>query len=114
MIKEIWVTTKVVGFHQWPDAPDEVSFLQNRHRHEFHFKAGFIVQDSNRELEFFLKQRDLSRALTNLYTFQGLGFKFGSRSCEMIAEELLEELDAAYVECSEDGENGAVVYKEVK
>jgi len=38
MTNYIWITTQKAMFHKYPDAPDEVSFLRNEHRHMFHFK----------------------------------------------------------------------------
>ncbi len=111
MRKSIWITTQFIGFHRWPDAPKEVSFLAAPHRHVFKVKASFSVSHSNRQLEFFTVQmavnaiifRDLLPALQT----------DPSKSCEMMAEFLMERLRQEFVclsvEVSEDGENGAVV-----
>ena len=37
------VKTEFEGFHSWEDAPDEVSFLRNLHRHIFHVTAKWKV-----------------------------------------------------------------------
>ena len=31
----LWVTTQLEGFHKWEQAPDEVAYLRERHRHMF-------------------------------------------------------------------------------
>ena len=113
MTKKIWVTTSFVGWHCWPKAPASVAFLRNNHRHVFHVKATFIVQDSDRELEFFTVKDHLEstiRGVSNLMD-QDSG---STSSCESIAEVILHLLKkggfSVYsVEVSEDGENGAIV-----
>lgn len=107
----IWVTTKVPGFHSWPGAPPSVAFLRELHRHMFHIKVYFVVEGSDRELEFFIQQNQLNDCINDLYPWQNLGYMFGNFSCEMIAKDLLGALPGvAAVEVSEDGENGAIVY----
>jgi hypothetical protein len=38
-MSRIQVRTSFVGVHQWKDAPDEVAFLRNLHRHVFKVSA---------------------------------------------------------------------------
>lgn len=109
---QIWVTDQFEGFHRWKDAPPEVSFLRFWHRHMFKVKVGVNVTHNNRQVEFFILKRALSQILVSKLD----GEKFES-SCEQIAWSicnLLEALgyDVAYVDVSEDGENGATVYPE--
>jgi len=101
----IIVTTDKVGFHKYDNAPDNVKFLRDLHRHKFHIKLGIEVKHDNRELEFFTVLyalesyiRDINEVgscemfATNIYNF----FKdFYSRNC--------------WVEVWEDKENGARV-----
>ena len=111
MRKYIWVTTQVPGFHSWPGAPDRVAFLRELHRHQFHIKVYFRVEDDDRELEFFIQQEALTDCLNDLYEYQDMGYFFGNFSCEMIANDLLGALPGATaVQVSEDNENGAIVY----
>lgn len=105
----IEVRTRFEGFHRWHDAPDEVDFLRNRHRHEFHVRARILVGHDDRELEFILVKRYLTKII------ESWGRELGSFSCEMMASTLANSILAHYglrdleVEVSEDGENGAVV-----
>jgi hypothetical protein len=50
--KMIWVTFQRAGIHRYPDAPDDVGYLANNHRHQFKFKVSIEVFHMNRELEF--------------------------------------------------------------
>ena len=103
----IYVTFDIEGIHAWKDAPEEVAFLRNDHRHLFKYKVHIEVKHNDRDIEFFLFQREMLEACA---THPPYG------SCEMRAEQLLEYLQNNYpgrnvsVEVSEDGENGAIVY----
>lgn len=103
----VWVTHLFEGFHSWPDAPDDVSFLRNNHRHVFDVKLGVEVSHSDRDVEFFQLQRKVAAYVDT--NFKG---EMGHLSCEMIAKKLLVKFDACFVEVSEDGENGAIVEKD--
>lgn len=100
--KYVWITTSFEGFHYWKDAPEEVAYLRNPHRHIFHIKLGKSVKESDREIEFITLKSDVNEYLTYQYADSLLSF-----SCEMVAENLLHKFDASFVEVSEDGENGA-------
>ena len=119
------VRLRRVGFHHWPDAPSEVDYLREVHRHEFHFQVEAKAGHANRAVEFHLLKRATEAALTALYGArhyavlpQGMTEAAGEmplqdRSCEQIAAELLEMLIVKWpvtaVEVWEDGENGARV-----
>lgn len=113
MRKEIFTTFDMPGIHHWPNAPDHLHFIRTPHRHDFHFQVGFAVDDSDRELEFFEVQSRCAGQMMNIYDYNEMVIDFGSDSCEMIAEKLLALLpeQAIYVEVSEDGENGARVWR---
>jgi hypothetical protein len=99
------------GFHNYPDAPTEVKFLRDSHRHTFIFKLGFEVSHNNREKEIFLMRDEVRFMLTEFY---GSPCQFGAMSCEMIAEELIqhfEEDGVAWVEVWEENTGGARVEK---
>jgi hypothetical protein len=109
--RRIWVTWALPGFHRYPDAPDEVAFLRNEHRHMFQFKVTLYVAHDDRELEFFMVQR---RCVEFCKDKMGLDHQ----SCEMMAEKVLRFVEETYctqrnrfveVEVSEDGECGAIV-----
>lgn len=107
MTKEVIVSLRVEGFHRWPLAIEEVAFLRLRHRHEFHLRIGLFVDGSDREVEFFMTKR---RIEDFLYTEFGRPCEFGTMSCEMIAETILDKFKGvAWAEVFEDGENGARV-----
>lgn len=101
----VWITTRFTGFHRWLAAPPEVDFLQDWHRHLFWVKVAVPVTHADREVEFFILKREVDAYLDQHYA----GKRF-EESCEMIAQRLLDRFSAAFVEVSEDGENGAIVF----
>jgi len=113
--KYIEVKYETPGFHNWPNAPQDVNFLSSRHRHNFIFKVKIEVSHNDRDYEFFLVQEKISRYLNIHYSNGGLGLEFEDKSCEMIAEELFMYLydngnaDIKSVSVSEDGENTGIV-----
>ena len=109
MKKFIIVTTEKVGFHKYNDAPDNVAFLRDIHRHKFYIKMGLEVRHTNRELEFFTVLNEL-----NYFLNQGEDKPMMINSCEMLATQIKEWADKEYqrncwVEVWEDNENGARV-----
>ncbi|MEM5877544.1 MAG: hypothetical protein QXF12_01565 [Candidatus Aenigmatarchaeota archaeon] len=117
--KYIYVQFQKEGIHCFPEAAydhryatgdwDDVSFLANEHFHYFYFKVKIEVFENNREIEFIQFRRWLER----LYNQGTLSLK--NKSCEMIAEDLLEYLKCEFpnrditVEVYEDNINGAIV-----
>jgi len=107
MTNYIWITTEKIGFHNWPEAPEEVEFLQHKHRHKFMFKVAIEVGHNDRDIEFFLFKRFVDGVLVEI--FEELEER---ASCEMIAHDLWEEITIAYpnrhikISVSEDGEVG--------
>lgn len=97
------VKTQFVGYHYWKDAPGEVEFLRNSHRHVFHVICYIPVVGLDREKEFFMVR---SKVDSFLRKYEGREFQ---SSCEMIAEDILNNFpDMESVEVTEDGENGAI------
>lgn len=100
----IIVTWEFEGFHAFPNAPIDVAFLRNEHRHLFKCRAEIEVTHLDRELEFIQVKRFLS---TIGQPCQG--------SCEMMAKSFYEVISEAYgdrrvrVEVWEDGENAGGV-----
>lgn len=108
----IIVTFRVEGFHQWKDAKkysDEVEFLSNQHRHVFHFKMWKSVEEDDREIEIILFKR---KAIKTIKDEWGIPAQFGNLSCEQIGKILVEKLELDSCEVLEDGENGALVWRE--
>lgn len=111
--KSIFCNFQFEWFHRWKDAPEEVKFLRDLHRHMFHVRVEVPVTHSDRQIEFILFKRDLMGQIENMK--EDLSTR---SSCEMIAEwfinyvEVKFGVDKVTVEVSEDGENGAVVTSE--
>ena len=117
--RQIWVTFQKEGVHLYPAAKDDpklatggwddVSFLGVAHRHIFHFKVAIDVFHDDRDIEFI----QFKRWLESLYATDTL--ELNHRSCEMIAEELAQEIHNKYpgrsitISVAEDNENGATM-----
>lgn len=77
----IWVTGSFIGYHRYPDAPDDVQYLRNLHRHIFNWKAEIFVSPSkDRQLEFHQVQGTIVGAIAFHVNFTNTG------SCETIAK----------------------------
>lgn len=107
----ITVKGQYEGFHWYENAPDEVAFLKNRHRHLFKWEACIEVFHDDRELEFFMVKNLI---LSQITAFTAIPDNLGS--CEMQAERILVGLQNAYgtdryywVSVSEDGESDGIV-----
>ncbi len=100
----VYITTQFTAYHKWENAPADVSFLKNVHRHIFHVKVCVPVSHNDRDVEFFQFKSGVDSYINTHY--QNRQF---NKSCEMIASELLHEFGASSVEVSEDKENGAIV-----
>ena len=106
----ISVKTQFIGFHSWDNAPDEVSFLRNKHRHIFNVKLTLEVFTDDREVEFFLLQKDLNNFL------EEIDIKNNMRSCEWLAKQIVLKFSyykskkerISYCEVSEDNENSGI------
>jgi hypothetical protein len=110
--KFIWVTFQRKGYHFYPNAPEEVAYLRDRHRHVFQFKVKIEVFHDDREIEFHMFQNELESWYDN-----GV-LELDHKSCEMLADGLAEGIARflddnpsrrreLVVEVSEDGECGA-------
>lgn len=116
---EVVVKHSFAGIHNWADCHIEnVDFLKHPHRHIFHVTVKVPVTHDNRETEFFVLKNALDTAILNLYKSENdVGcFLLGSRSCEMIAKEIIAWLSscknapkAMFCSVFEDDENGAEV-----
>ena len=102
-------------YHKYQDAPDEVSYLRNLHRHELHITVKMEVFHNDREVEFIMLKHQVEAFIETL----GYNLPTNSNvcvSCESIAEEIIGILSYNYsgdreieVTVMEDGENGAIV-----
>ena len=105
-MKSIIVKTTFQGFHRYKDAPEEVKFLKDWHRHLFYVEVWFKVEGDNREIEFFIVKKIIDNYLNN---YRDKQFEY---SCEQIAEKILNyfKVDNCYkVRVFEDNENGSEV-----
>jgi len=111
MKSTVIIQFEIAGFHHYPNAPQQVQFLSNDHRHTFKIKAGYSVEDLNREKEIFIERDYITEYLTETY---GSPCQFGAMSCEMIAAEILEyaiEDGMIWCEVWEENTGGARVEK---
>lgn len=107
--RHITVTEAVHAFHRWADAPDEVKFLRDYHRHKFMVAVTIEVTHGDRQVEFFTAQQTLRSVLR-----QNMEGKRLEGSCETFAENVGKEMvhngyKVSEVEVSEDGENSGTV-----
>ena len=113
----IWVSFAKEGIHKYPAALEDpkladVSFLGYPHRHMFHFRVSISVFHNDRDIEFI----QFKRWLESLYSGQENCLRLDYKSCEMIADDLYNQIAQRYpdrdicIEVSEDGENGCCVY----
>jgi hypothetical protein len=111
MKKFIWVTHNFEGFHKYKDAPDEVAYLRERHRHMFGLKIWIEIFHDDREIEFHMFKTFVKGLISEN--------EFNNKSCEMISDDLFKLINDKYnqreirIEVDEDGENGSLAeYKE--
>jgi len=110
------IKTSFPGLHAWKECNiDDVHFLRHQHRHIFHVTVKWTVTDDNRELEFFMCKAKVDKFIANRWppflrhTDVFIGAILGNMSCEMIAKEIMEGVNADFVSIFEDNENGAEV-----
>lgn len=86
MDKTIVCNVTVEGFHNWPNAPEQFSYLRSKHRHMFNIELHIPVIDSNREIEFIEEQRNIKAYIMGKFGDNKGYAQFGGMSCEHIAE----------------------------
>ena len=110
--KYIYITTKFEGFHKYVNAPDEVAYLRNTHRHLFGVKVKIQVYSNDREIEFIIFKHRIEEFVKR---FSGDN---DALSCEMMAEQIYDYIKninsilynrKIEVIVNEDEENGAIV-----
>ena len=137
--KKIYVKHKFRGIHNWQFCPfNSVEFLRSPHHHQFEVVVTLYVTDDDREFEFIKLQHLLECFIINIYpnynethkeqdTFHSVLYSIfpnnkhipytadlGSKSCEMIANDLLDCFKKVCnndieISISEDGHYGGVV-----
>lgn len=106
---QVFITCQFAAIHNYPTAPESHKFLREHHRHVFHVKASADVAHANRDIEFI----DLKERVQNFCKETWEGKSVGMLSCEMIACVILDNFkELAVVRVSEDGENGATVWRQ--
>lgn len=104
----VFFTLQFEAIHCWPEAPEEVSFLRVPHRHLFKLECRCPVSHTDRDIEFIMMKRHVEHYCNEVYAGKDLGRK----SCEKIAEEILNMFpQISGITVSEDGENGANVWR---
>jgi len=105
----IWAIVKlqVEGFHFWENAPKEVRFLSNKHRHIFYITVYIEQQHNERDVEYIMFKHWLKENLPVID---------GPQSCEIIASYIKKLVEVKFnnnrkvkVQVMEDGENGALI-----
>lgn len=107
MSTNIIIKTSFEGIHSWPQCPyKDVSFLTYPHRHIFHVVLKIPVTHNDRDIEIIQTKKAVDSYIEDIF-----GMNLGRKSCEDLAQELLEVFEACYVSVLEDNENGAEVVK---
>ena len=97
--------------HRYVNAPQEVMYLRNKHRHVFNYEVELEVYHNDRELEFIMVKHDIDSYLAERYVNWT-----DETSCEQMAECIGLYLQTKHgferkltVSVFEDNENGAKV-----
>lgn len=108
----IWASVRFTRpmIHCWPGAPEQVSHLQNLHRHLFHFQVDVQQYGDDRDVEYLM----LSSRVQQWFDSQSWA---PQTSCEMFARGIKWWLESLFVNPTrkvrvsvfEDNENGAVL-----
>jgi len=111
-VTQVYCRTRFIGFHRWPDAPNDVFYLRDFHRHEFHVELCVEVAHADRAVEFITLRRQLDHFIKTRHLGDPHDPTETARSCEMFAEIIVSyfqklEYKVVHVDVSEDGENGA-------
>ena len=111
------IKTQYEGVHRYPEAPEQVAYLRNPHRHVFGVRVEVQVFDDDREIEFILLKHQVNDYLQSHFDGDGV-WQMGRLSCEQVCKGILKYLFAFVkwpeqrfwsVTVDEDGENGATV-----
>ena len=112
----IFVEDYFLGTHQWDTCNlPEVEFLKNEHHHNFHVRIECNIKHNDREIEFLILRIWLRKIMATKYVSLFGIIRFGSKSCEMIGEEIKYEFEKEFgkikvkVIVSEDKIQGGIV-----
>lgn len=111
MINEVIIRLEIDGFHRYPNAPEEVSFLANNHRHTFVITCAYAIIDLDREKEIFICRDEVKKYIENKY---GIPAQFNDMSCEMICNDILNSFSGDWMrwcEVWEENTGGARVVR---
>jgi len=108
----IWaiIKTRTEGYHWWADAPKEVSFLRDKHRHIFFIELWIEQNHNERDVEYIIEKRKLDKFLSSHKIKSG-----DPMSCEALATEIKAHWEYSTsgrkikVGVWEDNENGAFI-----
>lgn len=114
MKTNIIVKLQIEGIHNWPEASEiageEVSYLNVLHRHIFYITCKKEVFHDNRDIEFIMFKHEIEQFIYDEYfEYEKKLHVFNSKSCEMIAREILDNFELNYCSVFEDNENGAEI-----
>jgi len=114
-VAEVYCTLQIEGTHNWPGCPfDEVAYLRDPHRHVFHIKAYKQVGHHDRDTEFIVLKHQIIKYFKRCYWNEDQYLHvFGAKSCEMIAQELIDCFGLSKCDVNEDGENGSILYANI-
>lgn len=112
----ITVKNEFEGVHRYEDAPEEVKYLRNDHRHLFKIKSKIEVFHEDRELEFIMVKHLIQGRLSLDLNELDNTWYMEKLSCEQVARMIYDLLEKRYgseryisVEVSEDDENSAII-----
>lgn len=113
----IKVKASISMLHMWSNAPEgPQEFLKNSHRHVFKVRVILDVNHEDRDIEFFELQNNIKTWLSNFKSARD-NTDF---SCEVLAMHVRDRVIERYgdgnmeIEVSEDGENAAILVREIK
>ncbi len=108
--KYVHCRVRIDALHCWENADSTVNYLSHKHRHNFDIRLKFPVTNNDREIEFIqMETRVRGYLATNYWNDAFSIVDFGGRSCEDIAQELIEIFGACACSVFEDEDGGAEI-----
>lgn len=115
MKKYIVVKNNYEGIHRYKDAPVEVDYLRQYHRHIFNIETKIEVYDEDRELEFMIVKHLIQQFISEKKK-GGFYWIMDNLSCENVCSMIYKLIKDNYgetryvsVRVYEDNENSAIV-----